>query len=432
MVTTAVSEKTIASEACALTTVNTRRRSTIFAAVTTRTAPRTASGILVTAGAASRMTATITSEWVIADTLVRAPERTLTAVRAMAPVAGMPPNSPVATFARPWPTISRRSDVRVSPVMASATLAESRLSIAARMATASAGPTRWRTTVGLRSGRRGAGRWCGSAPIVGTPAWQATASTVTLATATIDEGTRRVTRGQSTMMAAVAAPSPTVAAEADHDIERDRHEGRVDHAGPGPFRLAEQERDLLERDRDGDPDGEALEHRPGDELDQPAEPGEAHRDDEDAGDDRHRGNGPHAVVGHDRHEHDGHRPGRAGHLDRRAAEDRGDDARDDRRDDPGGRPDAGRHAEAERERQGDDADGDAGEQVAPPRRAEAPVVRRTGHQPCDGAARVGRGALHEPAGPSSSSSVWRARPSVAASTVRAASRKRATEGSVTR
>ena len=47
------------------------------------------------------MTVMMTSEWVMAATLVRAPARTFTAVRAIAPVAGMPPKSPVATLASP-------------------------------------------------------------------------------------------------------------------------------------------------------------------------------------------------------------------------------------------------------------------------------------------------------------------------------------------
>ena len=139
-------------------TVSTRMGSTILTAVTTRTPPRTARGIRETTGAANRMTATMTSEWVIAATLVRAPARTFTAVLAIAPVAGMPPKNPVAMLANPCPIISRVSDVLVEPVMASATRAESRLSIAARMATARAGPNRWRTAVGLRSGMLGNGR----------------------------------------------------------------------------------------------------------------------------------------------------------------------------------------------------------------------------------------------------------------------------------
>ena len=36
-----------------------------------------------------------------------APDRTLTAVRAMAPVAGMPPKNPAATEASPCPVSSR-------------------------------------------------------------------------------------------------------------------------------------------------------------------------------------------------------------------------------------------------------------------------------------------------------------------------------------
>ena len=42
----------------------------------------------------------------MAERRVRAPERTLTAVRAIAPVAGMPPTRPQALEASPWPSLA--------------------------------------------------------------------------------------------------------------------------------------------------------------------------------------------------------------------------------------------------------------------------------------------------------------------------------------
>ncbi|MNV70669.1 hypothetical protein D3C71_1636480 [compost metagenome] len=71
-----------------------------------------------------------------------APLRMFVAVRAMAPVAGMPPNSGAATFAMPWPISSRLLSCRL-PVMPSATTADSRDSIAPSMAMRSAGRSKW-------------------------------------------------------------------------------------------------------------------------------------------------------------------------------------------------------------------------------------------------------------------------------------------------
>jgi hypothetical protein len=66
-----------------------------------------------------------------------APERTLVAVRAMAPVAGMPPNSGTTKFAVPCATNSTFGSCCV-PLMPSPTTAESRLSMAPSSATVSA------------------------------------------------------------------------------------------------------------------------------------------------------------------------------------------------------------------------------------------------------------------------------------------------------
>jgi len=67
------------------------------------------------------------------ETGERAPERMLVAVRAMAPVAGIPPNRADAPFATPCATSSQFERCR-RPVMPSATTAESRLSTPARNA----------------------------------------------------------------------------------------------------------------------------------------------------------------------------------------------------------------------------------------------------------------------------------------------------------
>ncbi|MNP47212.1 hypothetical protein D3C76_1412550 [compost metagenome] len=64
--------------------------------------------------------------------------RILVAVRAMAPVAGMPPNRGVTILAMPWPTSSRLLLCRL-PDMPSATTADKSDSMAPSMAMTKAG-----------------------------------------------------------------------------------------------------------------------------------------------------------------------------------------------------------------------------------------------------------------------------------------------------
>ena len=73
---------------------------------------------------------------------------------------------------------------------------------------------------------------------------------------------------------------------------------------------------------------------------------------------------------------DDHGPGRSGHLDVGAAEHRRDQPGDDRGDEPGLGSGTGRDAEAERQGERDDADGEPGEQVAAPRARQLGVVGR--------------------------------------------------------
>ncbi|MNE93775.1 hypothetical protein D3C80_1916660 [compost metagenome] len=72
-----------------------------------------------------------------------APLRTLVALRAMAAVAVMPPNSGATRLPRPWP-ISSALGSCLLPVMPSATTAHSSDSMAPSMAMAKAGPSSWR------------------------------------------------------------------------------------------------------------------------------------------------------------------------------------------------------------------------------------------------------------------------------------------------
>ena len=86
---------------------------------------------------ATRKITSSTSACTKPATQVRAPLLMLVIVRAMAPVAGMPPNSGATMLARPCPTNSWFESCR-SPVTPSATVAESKLSIAPSTAMTSA------------------------------------------------------------------------------------------------------------------------------------------------------------------------------------------------------------------------------------------------------------------------------------------------------
>ena len=91
--------------------------------------------------------------------------------------------------------------------------------------------------------------------------------------------------------------------------------------------------------------------------------GEAHHDEHDAGHGGAHQQSGNAELDDDaaNKHHEG--PGRPRDLAARAAERRDNEAGDDRRVDAGFRLDAGRNGEGHREGQGDEADGDAGNQI---------------------------------------------------------------------
>ncbi len=94
---------------------------------------------------ASTMTATSTvSAWTIAATGDRPPDRKFVAVRAMAPVAGMPPKNGVTTLPTPSAISSASGSCRV-PAIPSAITADSSDSIPPSMATANAPDDRSRS-----------------------------------------------------------------------------------------------------------------------------------------------------------------------------------------------------------------------------------------------------------------------------------------------
>ena len=103
------------------------------------------------------------SAWTIPATGVRAPLLMLVAVRAIAPVAGMPPKSGDAMFAIPCATSSMLERCR-PPIIPSATTAERRLSMAPSAAMANAGPTSSRSSPRDTEGSAARGSVAGMAP----------------------------------------------------------------------------------------------------------------------------------------------------------------------------------------------------------------------------------------------------------------------------
>ena len=102
------------------------------------TALKVARGMNFASGAAATMMINSVSACVIPAIGVRAPLRIFVAVRAMAPVAGMPPKSGLTMLAMPCAISSWLESWR-SSVMPSATTAESSDSMAANIAMVTAG-----------------------------------------------------------------------------------------------------------------------------------------------------------------------------------------------------------------------------------------------------------------------------------------------------
>jgi hypothetical protein len=121
---------------------------------TSRIAASTDSGMNRASGAATSSTASSVSAWTMPDTGVCAPDRMFVAVRAIAPVAGRPPNNGDATLAIPCATSSTFGLWR-SPPIRSATTADISDSSAPSIATVSAG---WKSTPTSSSLNRGSVR----------------------------------------------------------------------------------------------------------------------------------------------------------------------------------------------------------------------------------------------------------------------------------
>ena len=155
---------------------------------TSRMPARTAIGIAAASGAPSSRMTSSTTACTMPATGVLAPERTLVAVRAMAPVAGRPPTSGDAMLARPCAKSSTLELWRV-PAMRSATTADINDSIAPSIATVNVGAMSVRIRSGRNDGTCTAGRPAGMPPnrdpIVATGSCNTLAATVPPRSATM-------------------------------------------------------------------------------------------------------------------------------------------------------------------------------------------------------------------------------------------------------
>ena len=114
-------------------------------------------------GAATSRTASSVSAWIMPATGVRAPERMFVAVRAIAPVAGKPPNSGETMLAMPC-AISSTFGLCRSPPMRSATTADISDSIAPSIATVSAGEANAESDAAWNCGMTSGGKPIGMPP----------------------------------------------------------------------------------------------------------------------------------------------------------------------------------------------------------------------------------------------------------------------------
>src|SRR5699024_11846650 len=124
-------------------------------------------------------TASSTSAWTIEAARVRDPARSETEVRAIAPVAGIPPNREAPTEATPCPTSSRSGSKAPVSDIEPATRADSSDSIAASAATVAAAGSSTPSSAGSTAGRDGAGSEAGIAPIVASGTGRSAAGTET-------------------------------------------------------------------------------------------------------------------------------------------------------------------------------------------------------------------------------------------------------------
>ncbi len=138
--------------------------SPMFQATNIRMPASAASGTCTASGAASSTTASSVSACTMPAMGEAAPARTLVMVRAMVPVAGMPPKKGTTKLATPCAISSWLGSWRGNSVALSATRAHSSDSMAPSIAIVSVGISSCLAVVQLSSGSAKAGSDCGMPP----------------------------------------------------------------------------------------------------------------------------------------------------------------------------------------------------------------------------------------------------------------------------
>ncbi len=136
----------------------------MFQLTNSRMPASAASGTLAASGAAASTTTSSVAECTMPATGLVAPERTLVTVRAMVPVAGMPPKAGATMLATPCAISSWLGSWRGASIRLSATRAHSSDSIAPSMASVSVGKTSCLALSQLKGGSCRSGRLCGMPP----------------------------------------------------------------------------------------------------------------------------------------------------------------------------------------------------------------------------------------------------------------------------
>ena len=205
----------------------------MFQATNSKMPASTASGMCSASGAATSTIASSVSACTMPATGDVAPARMLVTVRAMVPVAGMPPKNGTIMLAAPWAISSWLGSCFLwcgSVASWSATRAHSSDSMAPSNAMVSVGVTSSRTVSHEKSGSANTGSACGMPPkrepMVSTGNLSPQASRLSTTSATTGAGTRanrrtvcpsmsritgeplRNSRGQRNSSATHASPSP--------------------------------------------------------------------------------------------------------------------------------------------------------------------------------------------------------------------------------
>ena len=156
-----------------------------------RIAASTASGMYCASGAATSTTPSSSSACTMPATGERPPFWILVPVRAMAPVAGMPPKNGTTILAMPW-AISSWLESCLSPIIWSAATAHSSDSIAPSRAMVKAGASSSETLAGSKCSGWKSGSPCGMPPnllpMVSTGSENSAATTVAVSSATNGDG----------------------------------------------------------------------------------------------------------------------------------------------------------------------------------------------------------------------------------------------------